>query len=672
MLSNCLTIPKNRSGRAIRCRVGGRLARRSILVSALLAPSFRRGVALSEILKLDKNMHEYLPFALPWLSRLVLVAALTALAQQAQLKAATPKIISQWDFDQGDLRATIGKDLQYGDGPTGRVKAHTSFGTTTSFGIPDIGGQPAKVMKYTRDDFSDTTDKNPRGYVCEHGIAPNGGGAMVNQFSMIMDILVPDLHMGDAYTAVAKWEAVDDFTVDASISIKGNDIGGTNTGGIGISGQYTGDGVTWIKGGQWQRVIVAVDMAADPGTIDFYIDGVKFGQMTSGDRWGLDQRHALSSIIRLFADGENDNEVNTFYVNSIQFRDGTVNAKEAAVVGAASAAGIPHPITARVPQKVTGQWDFDNGDLRATLGTDMQYGDGPTGRMKDHTSFGTTTSFGIPDIGGKPAKVMKYTRDEFDGVADKNPRGYLTYHGMAPNGGGNKVNQFTMIVDFMIPDLHMGDNYNTVVKWEAVDDFTVDGSISIKANDIGGDNTGGIGISGQYTGDGVTWIIGGQWQRLIVAVDMTVDPGTIDYYLDGVKFGQMTSGDRWGFDERHAIPPAVRMYGDGENDDEVNTVYVNSLQFREGAMTAADATALGAATADGIPAPAASIQPKLAVAVSGHNLTLSWDATATGFVLENTGSLSTPNWSAVPGVANSSVTVKTDTGSAYYRLKKAQ
>jgi hypothetical protein len=293
--------------------------------------------------------------------------------------------------------------------------------------------------------------------------------------------------------------------------------------------------------------------------------------------------------------------------------------------------------------------------------------------MQDHTSFGTTNSFGIPDIGGKAAKVMKYTRDEFTPDAtDKNPRGYLCQHGMDPNGGGNKVNQFTMILDLMIPDLHMGDNYNTVVKWEAVDDFTVDGSISIKANDIGGDNTGGIGISGQYTGDGVTWIIGGQWQRLVVAVDMTVDPGTIDYYLDGVKFGEMTSGDRWGFDERHAIPPAVRMFGDGENDDEVNTVYINSLQFREGTMTADQAAALGAATADGIPIPAGAIQPKLATSVNGHSLTISWDVAATGYVLESTATLANPTWAAVSGVVNGRVTVNTGTDAAYYRLKKAQ
>jgi hypothetical protein len=213
---------------------------------------------------------------------------------------------------------------------------------------------------------------------------------------------------------------------------------------------------------------------------------------------------------------------------------------------------------------------------------------------------------------------------------------------------------------------------NTVVKWEAVDDFTVDGSISIKANDIGGDNTGGIGISGQYTGDGNTWIIGGQWQRLVVAVNMSVDPGTIDYYLDGVKFGTMTNGDRWGFDERHAIPAAVRMYGDGENDDEVNTVYVNSIQFREGTMTADQAAALGKATADGIPLPPAPALPELVTSVSGHSLTISWDTGATGFVLETTATLTNPTWTAVSGVSNSSVTINAGIGASFYRLKRAQ
>lgn len=584
--------------------------------------------------------------------------------------ARSAQVTGQWDFDLGDLRSTIGKDLEFGDGPDGRMKDHTAFGTTTSFSIPDIDGRPAHVMQYTRDSFDGVSDHNPRGYLCQHGMNPNGGGTKVNQFTMIVDLMIPDLHAGDGYNTVVKWEAVDDFTIDGSISIQANNIGGPNTGGIGISGQYKGDGVTWIQGGAWQRVAVVVDMAAVIPSITYYIDGVRFGQMTHGDRWGFDQRHAIPPAVRLFGDGENDNEVNTFYVNSIQFRDGTLTDAEVAALGKASASGIPYP------GMVGGQWDFNQGDLTATVGADMQYGDGADGRVKAHTAFGTTTSFGIPDIGGKPAAVMQYTRDTFEGVSDQNPRGYLTPHGLIPNAGGTKVNQFTLIVDLMIPDLHMGDAYNTVVKWEAVDDFTIDGSISIQANNIGGANTGGIGISGQYRGDGITWIQGGNWQRVAVVVDMAAAIPNITYYIDGVRFGQMTHGDRWGFDQRHAIPAVVRMFADGENDNEVNTFYVNSIQFRDGTISPEQALAIGPASAEGIPQAIPgdhTAAPVLQIVPTATGVRLTWDSAVTGYVLESSDALSgAAAWNPVQGVggADHSADVGTSGKARYFRLRK--
>jgi hypothetical protein len=234
-----------------------------------------------------------------------------------------------------------------------------------------------------------------------------------------------------------------------------------------------------------------------------------------------------------------------------------------------------------------------------------------------------------------------------------------------------------MILDFMIPDLHeLGTTFNTVVKWEEPDNWSRDGSISIRANDIGGPNTGGIGISGQYTGDGNTWIIGGQWQRLVVAVDMVGDTndvadGTITYYLDGVRFGQMTTGERWGFDRRHAIPPVVRMYADGEGDNEVNTVYINSLQFRDYTMTPEEAASLGAASASGIPIPSTS-NPKLTVNRTGATVTISWNPAVAGsdFHLESTPSLSAPTWSPEPNVVNYSLTITNGVGNKFFRLKK--
>jgi len=154
---------------------------------------------------------------------------------------------------------------------------------------------------------------------------------------------------------------------------------------------------------------------------------------------------------------------------------------------------------------------------------------------------------------------------------------------------------------------------------------------------------------------------------------MVVDPGTITYYLDGVRFGQMTSGDRWGFDHRHAIPPVVRMYGDVEADNEVNTVYVNSLQFRDGTMTDEQVLALGAATAVGIPIPLTSnptTQPTLAISRTGTTVTISWSSTVTGYNLEGTANLSAPTWAPVPNVVNNSVTIASGAGNQFFRLKK--
>ena len=84
----------------------------------------------------------------------------------------------------------------------------------------------------------------------------------------------------------------------------------------------------------------------------------------------------------------------------------------------------------------------------------------------------------------------------------------------------------------------------------------------------------------------------------------------------------MTTRERWGFDRRHAIPPVVRMYGDGEADNEVNTVYVNSLQFREGTMSSEEALSLGAASANGIPIPLTRY-PTLAITRTGTTVTIS-------------------------------------------------
>ncbi len=105
-------------------------------------------------------------------------------------------------------------------------------------------------------------------------------------------------------------------------------------------------------------------------------------------------------------------------------------------------------VTGGNPVTVAGQWDFDSGDLRATIGSPLEYldptFDGPAGSSDDKTSFGTTADYGIDGINGQVARVLRVPGTLSDKV------GYAVHHGISPNGGGTKVNQYTLIMDVYV------------------------------------------------------------------------------------------------------------------------------------------------------------------------------------------------------------------------------
>ncbi len=544
------------------------------------------------------------------------------------------RITGQWDFDRGDLSASLGQDLEYGDGPGGPMATFSSFGTTASFGIPDPSSGPARVMKYTRNE--NPPDNYVQGYTMHHGIAPNGGGTLVNQWTLITDIFYPDLHQGDQYSAFI--EIQNSVESDADLAVHEESPG---VGGIGISGRYPGN----LTQGQWHKVVFAVDMSLTPGVITKFIDGVKAADQTDADGSGLDGRFALGDVAHLFSDGGHDNEVNTYYVDDVQIRDGKLGDAEIAAL--------------QTPTRVTGQWDFESGDLRATTGQDLEYGDGPGGPMAAQTSFGTTTSFSIPDMGGTPAKVMKYTRTE--NPPDNYVQGYTLHHGIAPNGGGTLVNQWTLITDILYPDLHQGDQYSAFI--EIQNSVESDADLAVHEESPG---VGGIGISGRYPGN----LTQGQWHRVVFAVDMSQTPGVITKFIDGVKAADQTDADGSGLDGRFALSDVAHLFSDGGHDDEVNTYYVNSIQIRSGKLGDAEIVALGGPQAAGIPGSSVVSRPKLNTHLTGSSLKISWDAGVTGFVLESADTLTNPNWSSVSGVINNSVSVDAGTGSKFYRLRQ--
>ena len=239
------------------------------------------------------------------------------------------KATGQWDFDGGDLGATYGFDLAYGD--EAEVSSLTEFGTTVEFGIPDVNGVPASVMKYNR---TDTPGEFQPGYLLRHCISPNGGGANVNQWTLLMDVLFPDPQISPFFSLIQ----MDATSSDGELFVRWNDVAGPKTGGIGVFGQYTGDGQTSVSIGQWHRLAFAVDTGSSSPVLSKYIDGVKFEDQGLTPPQ-LDGKYSLNEDLRLFADESND--LNTFYVNSVQILNGKLTDDEIAELGAPAADGIP-------------------------------------------------------------------------------------------------------------------------------------------------------------------------------------------------------------------------------------------------------------------------------------------------------------------------------------------
>jgi hypothetical protein len=224
-------------------------------------------------------------------------------------------VTGQWDFENGDLSATLGTDLSY----LNSNQAGTQFGTTTGLGIPNIGGQVATVM------FFPAYNRITEGIEMLPGIDANGGGSFVNQYTIVMDFLRPTESDGK-WQALYNTSATNSNAADLEIN-RYNAIG---------TGQYHGS----IAPNQWYRIAWVVDTVA--GTIAKYIDGSFIGEsITNGvdGRWSL--HTASEGLPTLLFTTSRNNRSAPGYVNSIQIRDGVLSAAEIAALGGASAAGIP-------------------------------------------------------------------------------------------------------------------------------------------------------------------------------------------------------------------------------------------------------------------------------------------------------------------------------------------
>lgn len=528
-------------------------------------------------------------------------------------------VAGQWDFDSG-LIATFGLGAEFGT--DGNIQAAAEFGTTTEFGIPHIGDRSVRVMRYNR--IEDATTTQP-GFLIRHGIQPNGGGSKVNQWTLVMDVLFPDPQVSPFSSLIQLNEA----STDGDLFVRWNDLAGPGTGGIGVTGQYTGNGRTSISIGKWHRVTIAVDLASSSPVISKYIDGAKFSDQ-SLTAPQLDGRFALDATLRLF--GDDNNEVNTVYVNSVQILDGKLTGDEVAALGGPSSEGIP------LAHRVMGQWDFDNGDLRAAIGHDLQF----FGTTQTNALFGTTASFRIPAIQGQPANVL-FIPDSA-ATAPNRDLGLILTHGIEPSAGHTKVNAYTLLMDLYLASTNQAGFFSFL---QTDPENSSDGDLFFRASD------GGIG-QGEGSYEGSTRMELQRWHRIAFAVDLAAQPPVITKFIDGVKHSDWIQPDGIDLNRRALLPSAI-LFAD-ENGERM-PVYVNSIQIRTGKLLDQDLRALGRPTAGGIPIniPPIIAIPELSVRTENMQIVLSWPAEFSG-LLESADALGA-TWTPVPNATGTSITV---------------
>ena len=241
--------------------------------------------------------------------------------------AGVTTVTGQWDFNDGNLKSTFGRDLEY---LTEDFAGRVTYGTTTSLGIPDINGEPADVIAIPDADGKDTSI----GLVMYHGIEPNGGGTRVNQYTLIMDVMVGEEGGAAGIVQIDSprpgANGVIPNSGDSDFFWQGNNMGQGQ-------GGYVGDG-SFIPN-EWHRIVFAVDLAGDPRLVTKYVDGVKQHDWRQNS---IDQprRALLADYSILFTDGD-DGEQRGWWVNSVQIREGKMSDVEIETLGGPTADGLP-------------------------------------------------------------------------------------------------------------------------------------------------------------------------------------------------------------------------------------------------------------------------------------------------------------------------------------------
>jgi len=342
-------------------------------------------------------------------------------------------------------------------------------------------------------------------------------------------------------TLVSEYSLVFDFLVDSLVwqCLYNTDISNANEGecfidpggNIGVwESPVDGYKASGLKVGQWHRLVVAVSQIDSLGFVNYSLDGITF--FKSGVK-ELHPRFILLEKLNLITDGGGYD--GPIHIAQIRLYNKALSDAEVNAMGGYS--------------PLTGLWTFDDPD-------NLQ-----------KPKFGAALEFeGSIETAEGPFPG--------DGAANVDVESYMiATHGIdTALSAGTKVNEFTLVMDVMIPD--SGKKYLLYQTDPANQD---DGDWAIKP-------TGEMGI--EATGYTDTFKMkAGLWYKLAIAVK---NDERYDYYADGELVLNGTPG---AVDGQFSLESTVLLFAD--NDGEDNPLTVTGVSIYNKALTDEEIADLG-------------------------------------------------------------------------------
>lgn len=428
---------------------------------------------------------------------LLLFAMLVNLAATAQV----PERKGWWKFDDSAnlLKAEIGAPLEI-------------IGTQKSVDGPVAGNKATQI--------------DPGNFlIMTHGIAANGGGTTVNDYTLQIDFQVPEIGIWHSF-----------FQTDPANSGDA-DLFTSTTNSVGIS--EIGYSPKGIADNTWYRMIVSVKNGE---FFKVYLNGALW---LDGAGRPLDGRFALLSSVLMFAD--NDGEDGSIICSELGIWNVSLDADQVLALGGVTGERVP------VRDKL-GWWKFDDPAnlLKAEIGNPLQL-------------TGTQQSVDGPVDGNLATKLdvgsyLKMTTD------------------ILPNGG-NLTNEYTLQIDFSIPQADIWHAFfQTDVKNESDAELFTNTN-----NEIGTSAT----TYSSLTASANTWY------RMLIVVK---NGEYFKVYLNGELW---VEGDGQPVDGRFALADELLLFAD--NDGEDGAIICSEISIWEVALNENEIADIGASPANLFP-----------------------------------------------------------------------